>query len=551
MSLFKRLMVVSGIALGSFLGNGEMALAALPAISNAKMENPSAKTPPVLPLLGYGRFAPPKNLSSDALVFAQGIYPNQSMQIMPMIFLGFWGYPDYAGISDQDALSVFFFPATSSSENFNWIACARIEDFSPIWSTLALQNFKVRKFDGWALIGGNEKLLNNIADSEIAAKLLQLAQSPLKNDVEICFLESFIQLFSQSYERIVLRNLLQLGDLNGNIQGLSLINFGLNFARQLEDIDFTANLKGNQLDGQFALHARPGTDLAALFNAPIDGINSSDLARITPNNGISQSIVRYDPQQIGKILQHLTDAFFVYGQQNLTAISESQVYDFIDAIFQSYDGAMTTQVALDENNREVTRRLWSAQVTPEQLTQWVDFGYTQVAPVLLSALMIVPPDSEFIVETAVNRHAFSHRGINIIQATVAMEGVMMNDNGNPQSHANLPVENYFYCALPQMVGMTTSEIAMRQLIDDVMLGNLGHRSLQQMLPLSNGVAARMRFNPLQAVPLLKPGTVAGSLPDATPIEFRLKLGNGQAIFQFSVENRTIGQFWQALAAPNL
>lgn len=486
-------------------------------------------------LLATLRMKAPKDLGTEVVAYVQGIYPNQSIQMLPIMFLGFWGYPDFDGVSTTDPVSVFFLGDKLSESN--WVACAKIADESPLWSTFSLQKLQTQKLNGWTFVAKNRQILDQITTSKQYRDLLDIARTELKNDFQLNCLKPVISNALSQYETLTLQNLLQLGSLSNNMQGLSLISLFLNFANQIQEIQMSADFDGDQLHSEIALTAAEGSDLAYLFNVPFNQISVEKIASFIPQNGIEVSIGRYPPEATKQILQNVLDAFFVYGAQTLEDVAEQDVYNFIDVVCQSIDGSMTKGIYIENGQEVATRDLFSGNVTPEELTQWVTFAFTKLAPVFVNSFLELPPDSEINISSSVNRRAFTYKGYSVIKAGINLEGVSLMVNGASTNWQSS--KEYYFCTFLGMFGITNTERAMKDLIDDVQRGSLQEASIASSMPLNDGMSWRMH---LDLVKLMQTQQASSSAILAVePIDLILNLGNNQARFDFDVRNSTIGQ----------
>lgn len=486
-------------------------------------------------LLATFRMKAPKNLGTEVVSYIQGIYPNQSIQMLPIMFLGFWGYPDFEGVSTTDPVSVFFLGDKLS--NSNWVACAKIADESPLWSTFSLQKLQTQKLNGWTFVAKNRQILDQITTSKQYRDLLDIARTELKTDFQLNCLKPVISNALSQYETLTLQNLLKLGTLSNNMQGLSLISLFLNFANQIEEIQMSADFAGNQLHSEIALTATEESDLAYLFNVPFNQISVEKIASFIPQNGIEVSIGRYPPEATKQILQNILDAFFVYGAQTLEDVAEQDVYNFIDVVCQGIDGTMTKGLYAENEQEVAIRNLFSSNVSPEELTQWVTFAFTKLAPVFVNSFLELPPDSEVDIASTVNRRAFTYKGFPVIKANLSLEGVTPVNNGTSTSWKSS--KEYYFCAFQGMFGMTNTERAMKDLIDDVQRGSLQEASIASSMPLTDGMSWRMHLDLVKLMQIQQASS--SSFLSVEPIDLILYLGNNQARFDFDILNSTIGQ----------
>lgn len=499
-----------------------------------------------IPVYCHMQFEAPKLLSGEILAYTRGIFPEQSLRMVPAMLLGFWGYPNFPGISETDPISIFVF-APGEGGGLRWVACAKLNPDGPVSSATRLQSIKSVKVGPWTFLSKDAVLLKELSDRGQFRALVKLAERSAVNDFRLDCLTPAIQDIVKHYEKTALDNLARSGDINGNFQAISLLNFFLNFANQLKECTIRGDFTEREFEGQMVLTAYDQSDLATLFNAPVAAIDVSPATRLIPAGGVSQVVLRYSPEWTSRVLQLAIDGLFFYGQQGIGDVSERAIYNLIEDIFYNYTGAMAAQVSIDGDGREVVRHLWCMGSFPEQLADWVDFGYTQLAPVVISSLVSLPPNSEFTVSTEVDRCAFIHRGMPVIGVKVNFSGIAGTVRPGQRSGTIDSQKRYYYCALKNFVAMANGEDAIRGLIDDVLKGRLREPSLAEVVGPGEGIAAQMLINPLQSLRLIYP-----TLPPATGdssnnnLSAQVKLGENAATLTFNVNSATVGDVVRAL-----
>jgi hypothetical protein len=490
---------------------------------------------------GHFKMAPPASLGAGLRTYLRGIHLGHSAQMVPMLLLGFWGYPDFAGISATDPVSVFFFQDDGALlSSAQWLACAKIEKNSPIWPALALQGLHSKNLDGWVFLAKNRELLEALAGQGRLEELKELAMAPSPNAVRMEFSPPFIRRLVALLDSSALKNLGQTGNLAGNMQALSFLHWGLHSISQLENFAICGDVRENLFEGQLVLRAREGTDLAKFFNAPIRTIDCVRLASLVPADGTLQSVFRYDPTLASRLIQDLCDGFFCPGQAGMEGITERETYNHIENFFRASDGAWVVQCSPDGNGG--SRWLWGMAVDPEQLAEWVDFAYTRMVPVLATSLAILPPHCQFTVATEVDRRAFVYRELPIIHARLRMQ--YRFDGEDPPVREE--TRGHYFCALADGVAAASNRSTLEALVDASLGGKLESNSLAEALPLDEDVAHRLRLDPGPILRRLVSHPASREWPKLSPTEWDMRLGNDQAQCRFTIGSDAVGAFLENL-----
>jgi hypothetical protein len=420
---------------------------------------------------------PPKVLGekASALLHSLGLGP---MLRIPLLVFGFWGYPDFPGISQESPMGMFLLPSKNAETGYHWILCIRAEDGSPIHATFASQELALKRVDDWTFVAQSEDTFVEFSDDNLLRSLRKRVVIANDEDFSIRFFSSAIDSYLKNYEQIVLQNLLELGRLDDYMQGISLINLGLNFVRQLDSLCFSLRLRDDHLDVGGHWQAKEGSDLALLLNAPIDWIDAASVARFLPSEGACQILFRYNPDVLKILGKYVADAFYTYGKaQPIGSSRDQDAYSFIDNLFANDGGAVALCTT---DNGEGFESIWKISASPEQLAQWVDFAHCHIVPIFLHSFGAAAMNSGDAPQRQVVHRAFYHRG-----KPVTRSGISGDTAGS--------VINYYYCSLENFIAITNSDASMRQLIDGVHRKKLSSSSLEDLFPLSPRMSLRARI----------------------------------------------------------
>ncbi|MDR1437601.1 MAG: hypothetical protein LBI69_00905 [Puniceicoccales bacterium] len=497
-------------------------------------ENQPSIAGKILPVSGHVcqlQLSPPKSLAEKVMGALKSNYPQCSAGTLPMVLLGFWGYPDFDGLSSADPVSVFFFPESEiaaggkDGQRFPWVICAKIDDGSPIHNSLALLRFKIKKFSGWTFFFRENNALP-MEDGATLEKLVNMAEISSKNDIVLRVFRDGIESFVSNYEKRILRNLYRLGQLDGCMPGISLINLMVNFMRQVESLQCALDVSGDVLAWNLLLSAKNGSDLACIFNAPIDSIDVGSIAQNLPSSDIAQVIFRYDPEIIKTLMKHIADALYVYGEsQSLADFKEKDVYAFIDALSAGNGGAATLCIGRDDNGAAAVTSLWQVDATTSQLANWVNFAYANIAPVIFHTFAGSLDGERITLHGNVIQKAFNYSGRTVTRAEISRRSEKIHG----QMPANGAVKNRYYCAFDQLIGVANSDSAMRNLIDGVRRKKQSEPFASGELPFEENMSLRGHCNLISLMELIGnvPVSKSTDAPSAIAniIEFSVRQGN--------------------------
>ncbi len=109
------------------------------------------------------KFPPPKTFTEKVMSVARAIQPGQQTEMMPLFFLGAFGYPNYPGISQTDNVSVFLFDSEVPSE-MPFVVLAKVSKDSTLRQTAASFQWAMEDKGGWLLLSKDPSYLKLIKD---------------------------------------------------------------------------------------------------------------------------------------------------------------------------------------------------------------------------------------------------------------------------------------------------------------------------------------------------------------------------------------------------
>jgi hypothetical protein len=473
---------------------------------------------------------PLRTVASDVLVFARELFPEQSIQVASLMLLGFWGYPEFSGLSQSDPVSVFLFP--SAENDYDWVACARMGENGAIRSSLSLQNLRTKEVGGWTFIGSREGPLAAAVESGPEGILLALAARPLENDFRLDIHPSQLARFWAIREKILLERLSERRELGDNLPVLSRFNFLENFIQQVDGLSVIGDFQKRTFLGSLRLSAREKSDLEYMLCAPGKEIDSLHIAGALPASGQLQLLFRYDPEKLCRLLELSLDQCLSYGMQG---ISKREVYNFLQEVLSSFTGTVASRFSDDGT----VQRLVAMDVSQKRLGDWAEFACEKLLPVFAAQdKPPLPPGVDFQFSAEADREAFRHRGIPAISITVRTEGSFsVPGEEGPERIPFSFTDQLFFCSLGDAVAMANDEEAFREVVDDFLNGGPTVPSLADSMPFESDTIARSH------VDLLK---LFGLDEEGKGVDLTVRFREGSALIDFSLDGGDLGAIIHAI-----
>jgi hypothetical protein len=482
---------------------------------------------PAVPIWAQVQVCQLQQFLTQTIGHMRNIYPHPSLHIFPAILLGAWGYPDFQGLSREDPVTVTFYRGTDGDCKLDWVARAKFIDSSPINSALEIQRLRAKKVGEWAVIGRSEEILSR-AEIEQDALFPAIVQAPQLPSVQIRLTNAPVKLLIKEWESTVLQNIAQSQTLEGSLPAISVLNFALNLARQIENIDCQLGVSDENLEVQFSFRAEKGSDLAMLFDAPPGGGEMAKLEAFLPAGGEMRWFCRSNPNVTKLFAHHIFDALFVYNENHsIGDASDRDAYNFFDSVWNLCGGLSVARANFSDGGSPLLHRLWAASLTPDQLGIWVDFAYNKIVPVVIGEVAKMLWGGEIAIDTKAVPKAFAYKKNTISRATVKLNLV----DGDTACHQY--DESYYYCAFGDFVAVTNSEKSMRHLIDEMASGNLP-RAVGNGLAQEHGTVFRLQSDPM-------PQAQRWAFP---PLDVVLKCEGGTATLKMSINSKLFGKWLQ-------
>lgn len=427
----------------------------------------------------YLRVRAPKLFAEKVLDFAHWAYPSASTKILPMMFLGFWGYPDFPGISEKDLITLFIFPWKSVASRKHWVAFARIEPTSPLWSTIALQGFCTKRIGNWTLITRHQKFLDRVLQSDELEMLHAIARERDDNDVEFhCTAPFLSQLMNpkQPGKSPLWKQFHQLRCLYP-------------FLNQVDELAFYGNFDGPVLRGKILLKIRSGTSLDEILKGDFTTIPTEHVARVTPGNSLQRFLFRYDPKDLKEVMRNCLQRVLTSQPTDAEIhVTPDELDHFLHTLFRN-DRGVYSFCSKDLGGKE-ERRIWNCFLRARDLERCLQFGYERLFPILFAKAADVLDFCDWELHTAVDPKAFNYRGVTVFKTNVAVDGrwKKMSSEFSPMKDTFHSQWDHFYATLKDYVISSSTEEGMRRMIDDLKRGYLVYTQ-----PCSKPLAEREIF----------------------------------------------------------
>ncbi|MDR1435863.1 MAG: hypothetical protein LBI39_01480 [Puniceicoccales bacterium] len=498
------------------------------------------ETPPLLL-----QIAPPKRLLPAMMPFVQKVFPDHNARALPMLVLGLWGYPEFAGLSDTDPVGFFLVPSTFDPSVFSGVACAHLSENSPLRSALALQRLNVKNFAGWTLIASGGEALKTIeagGENEFVA----LAQKEMDHDVILKIGRDIIKFFVGEYERAVLDKLASTGDVSKSMPALALFASLKRFAEQINEISFCGDFRGEIFSGHLELSSDAGSDLSALFR-PLS--NEADIELVSSaiaDAGDVRYVLRYDPQKLCRLVELAIDGIFQGGPNGLNGISERELCTFIERVFSRCNGASAGNVAFGGDGGVIIGNVVGATISADELAAWVDFAFTNVVHALLEEISSSDVNVNRSVSVAVEHKAFSHRGLPVVAALIAFEDMPFGLDGAelPEAARIAMAHRICFCALGDAVAISNGRENMASMVDAFLDGG-SEKSLADRIKFAKGDVAAVSFGGLRNSNLELSDGAEGCC-----LSVLCGVADGSLRIDFTVSGEAIGGVFGALGGRN-
>lgn len=120
-------------------------------------------------MVGYLKTQPLQGVSKRFMQAARKIYPSPQVELLPLMALGSYGYPEYPGLSTKEPMTLFFYQSKGANDII-FIGVAAIRKASLVYDTLKEMQFAIREENGYIYFAQKDE------DFKVAGNLAELAE---------------------------------------------------------------------------------------------------------------------------------------------------------------------------------------------------------------------------------------------------------------------------------------------------------------------------------------------------------------------------------------
>lgn len=212
---------------------------------------------------------PLKELSDNIMGLARAVQPGQQTEMMPLLFLGAFGYPEFSGVSRTDDVSLFVFEG-DEAQPMPFVILAKIDQSSSLRQTLPMVNWFIREHGDWLLISNDISSFDQVNDIE---PLVELNRRPrpfvvtLRSTLEPDTLDSLAATLKESLRQRHLDAAEGQAPEIDIISKTRFVDFALDLLKNIRELDTGLDISAAGLGLGMRVEARDGTPEAALLSA--------------------------------------------------------------------------------------------------------------------------------------------------------------------------------------------------------------------------------------------------------------------------------------------
>lgn len=323
--------------------------------------------------------------------YARTIYPGQTVEVIPQMFLGAWGYPLFLDIDRSSNAGILLFDVREvpafMEQGTHYLPVFLVKPAelgNGLLKRVKDMGLAVEEYREWAFVADKPEYLNALADKDA---LLDLVQERARSDIEFCLRDPSRQ--SKGWHANVFWDLFRPADEKDVLmaKGLAAVaNLVGTTLEHMQELALLMDLEAEVLRLNLKAPARPGTPEHSLFSARAGG--SVKLGMYLPNSLLACTIARFNRDA----LHHYTD----YALQTLDAAGDADLSAFVQAYRSSMDiaypvwdgtiASATIRAASDEGPEE-SFTLMGGTMQDDRLTEMLSVLYEGAIPELIEAFV--------------------------------------------------------------------------------------------------------------------------------------------------------------------
>ncbi|GHC09457.1 hypothetical protein GCM10007047_28360 [Cerasicoccus arenae] len=506
------------------------------------------------------KFPPVKALSNELMGLTRQVMPGQQTEMWPMMLLGAYGYPNFAGVSETQGPTMFFFHAAKGDPT-PYVILTKMSEKAAMRKALTMKSKGGNSMfgflspglvavdrDGWTLFSNDAASFEYVQDLDALAHLSDEMKGFDINARVFVGPEMMSKWVQNIKETIADDHVLN----GGSVKDPALLH------KQLF-VEFLATIGENIEWAGIGLNITPdevamGFSVQAIEGAPEYSLLSAKAGGPTPiANYVARSMVSYvsnvDHHEILKYYEVLESRAMEVvteegrkwltkaGEVNRTLISKMGDSHVGSIAFSDENVVATSAMSSELDNAVVVEsmRFYYEELMPYLLQQCKAMGYPQEA-----MEMVIKADVAEVQNSPVNE----------IQSKIGSPLVGQLDPTNEEEY--IRTEQTFFSVVMGNVLSSTKLDVLETLANNLTEEKPVADNIASRIQLANGQAIGSEIDVGSAVEIFAQGFDHESefarqalkqlmASDLAPITSSLRLGDGQGVYEFAVPVSTIVQ----------
>ena len=469
------------------------------------------------------RFPPPATFTADVMAAARIIQPGPQTEMLPMMFLGALGYPEFPGISGEKNLSLFILDdgQSASKPGDALVMLIKMTADSPVRPALAGYGFQFKDFsDDWVLLARSADVL---ARFDTIDRMIEQAQAE-----KVFYVELHIDLNSGKIEdwMVKLKDALLMSPVfmdaedEDSAEKSALVEGSVQFVKaclvNFDWVKFGMDIDGEAIGYNLLAQAIAGTPEAKLFASNAGG--SVPVARWLPADATVIYSANSDVAawlDYWKVLEQRLRAHVEHPAVTSYLAMMDESLKFMDSASGSFAARLNyTDLANGVIDFEY---IMEGDLQEAEILALYQTLYEQYIPELIEGFADLPYGELF--NYTVNANYAVHRQVNIHQIAFA---------GNTEQAAPDAVEtvasfnfNTYFSIVDGNLLLASSEQSLTALIDGVLAGSPVPENIGEAITLQPGQAIVSHLNLVEYMAELF-GPIAGPFLDTPGVADELE-----------------------------
>lgn len=493
------------------------------------------------------RLPPVRELSDKLMTVARAVAPGPQTEMLPLLGLGPYGYPNFAGVSETEGVTAFVLQAGENAE-MPLVLLMKIETESPMLQTVMQQGWGYEQRDEWTLLSPNPA---HLALVENVSSWIEIAQSPKTYDVEMTFEldEPRVNAWMDTIKSVFSNPMMLMLYPGLTAERIEEVTEELTqLASVLEDFEtFTwgLNLSAKEIAMGGTVLAKAGTAEAAVLSSPAGG--ESELANLFTAEHAFMMSSKVDSKAWNTYLKSISEELKSLNSKSDDANLTSDIFELLLDFTKDFDGTAVGCLDFDATTqKEVGLSVYGGDFKNERVVEMYEKLNGDWYAALLKKMGL---DAEEIgLQIGFQSDVAQHGDVSIHKtSSKATAGAKEDEEEeNVQSEAFL---NERYLAVAEGNLLTTNSVEkIKDVIDLVGKGEAVDTSIGAAMPLSKGQAMKFQMD-LKAIVA---GVLAVESEEALPPSLLLVL---KELLETELESLVGGldykerQMWMYMKVP--